>query len=91
LAVREFFLPQYETLIRRQARPVVRIAHPLDELIPFLPAYVGPYLGFITLWLESLGRMFRRFGERSIPEIERSIADLCTMIRTCTASPACTC
>jgi hypothetical protein len=82
LAVAEFFLPQYGTLLRRHARPVMRIAHPLDSRIPFVPAYVRAYLGFITLWLEGLGALYLRFGRDSLADIEHSIADLCRLYRT---------
>lgn len=81
LAVREFFLPQYETRLFPGSRPVLVIAHPLDDRIPFVPAQVRTYLGFIGAWVEGLGALHLCFGEQALAEMAGSIEDLCHLYR----------
>jgi len=82
LAVREFFLPQFETRLFPGSRPVVTITHPLDGRIPFRPDQVRSYLGFIRIWVEGLGELNRRFGRTAVPDIAESIRGLCRLYRS---------
>ncbi|MFH2113250.1 MAG: hypothetical protein ABIJ86_01925 [Spirochaetota bacterium] len=60
-ALRQFFLPQFQTAIFR-TRPVVYVDHPVDRAIPFLPATVSVYMSFIPLWMNAVFWLNRRYG-----------------------------
>ena len=81
LAVSEFFLPQFETRLFPGTRPVVTIGDPLDDRIPFRPERIRSYLGFITVWIGSLGGLSRLYGGTGRSQIARSLSDFCRLYR----------
>jgi hypothetical protein len=60
-ALRQFFLPQFQTAIFR-TRPVVYVDHPIDRAIPFQPSMVSLYMSFIPLWMNAVFCLNRRYG-----------------------------
>lgn len=60
-ALRQFFLPQFQTAIFR-TRPVVYVDHPVDRAIPFQPETVSLYMSFIPLWMNAVFWLNRRYG-----------------------------
>jgi len=61
VALRKFFLPQFQTVIFR-SRPVVYVDHPVDRKIPFQPSTVSLYMSFIPLWMNAVFWLNRRYG-----------------------------
>lgn len=70
--VRTFFAPQFLGGRRRKAVP---LDMELDAAIPFDPTWLPCYLGFVRLWMGSLGWVHRRFGDRALGEMERFLVD----------------
>ena len=42
--------------------PVVRVDHPLDQTIPFLPHKIKIYMHFVNFWIEPMSMLIRRYG-----------------------------
>lgn len=61
-ALRQFFLPQFQTAIFR-TRSVVYVDHPVDRAIPFMPSLVSLYMSFIPLWMNAVYWLNRRYGK----------------------------
>jgi hypothetical protein len=62
-----FFFCQYRAaLLRRE--PVSRVDHPLDEKIPFSPAWIKIYLDFVAFWVRTLGFLLKNLGRRGEEE-----------------------
>ncbi len=64
-AIRSFFLPQFANVLFR-LRSVVSVDHALDAEIPFDPRHIGKYLEFVKLWMGSVYKLWRLYGENSI-------------------------
>jgi hypothetical protein len=62
--IRDFFLFQYRAKMYPKRIPVSQSDHPLDELIPFNPRWVRIYLSFIAFWIQIVGFILVRYGER---------------------------
>ena len=60
-ALRQFFLPQFQTAIFH-TRPVVYVDHRIDRAIPFQPSMVSLYMSFIPLWMNAVYCLNRRYG-----------------------------
>jgi len=60
-----FFYRQYHASFFSGRIPVTSVDHPLDEKIPFIPAWVEIYLDFIYFWIRMLSFFLRRYGRRS--------------------------
>ena len=60
-ALRQFFLPQFQTAIFH-TRPVVYVDHRIDRAIPFQPSIVSLYMSFIPLWMNAVYCLNRRYG-----------------------------
>ena len=71
-----YFRPQF---LRRRGHVKVPLDMELDDLIPFDPTWLPCYLGFVRLWMGSLGWLHRRFGDRALPEMEAFVAGLETL------------
>jgi hypothetical protein len=80
-AVWMFFLPQFESLLRPGVRPVAVVSHPLDERLPFDPGLFQRYLSYFTLWLKTLGCLYRIYGSAVLGDVERTMHDVCRMYR----------
>jgi hypothetical protein len=63
---RTYFLPQFR---HRSGHVKVRLDLALDALVPFDATWLPCYLGFVRLWVGSLGWLHRRFGDRALPEM----------------------
>jgi hypothetical protein len=70
---RTYFLPQF---IRKRGHVKVPLDMELDALVPFDPTWLPCYLGFVRLWVGSLGWLHLRFGDRAIPEMEEFVTGL---------------
>ncbi|MEO6098503.1 MAG: hypothetical protein ABIW76_23655 [Fibrobacteria bacterium] len=70
---RTYFLPQFR---RKPGHVKVRLDLALDALVPFDPTWLPCYLGFVRLWVGSLGWLHRRFGDRALPEMVGFVAGL---------------
>jgi len=78
-AVTEFFLPQFETRLFPGLRPVVTLAHPLDERLPLRTNRLRFYLGYMGLVLKTLGFIRHSCGSRAQSEVARMLGDLCRL------------
>jgi len=76
-----FFAPQFQTLLRPGLRPVVSLSHPLDGEIPFRPRLIATYLGYIGFYLKTLRCLYERFGRAVLPDIRRSLDEVCLLYR----------
>lgn len=76
-----FFAPQFQTLLNPGLRPVVSLSHPLDEVIPFRPRLIATYLGYIGFYLKTLRCLYERFGPAVLPDIRRSLDEVCLLYR----------
>src|SRR6056297_3204623 len=74
-----FFAPQLMTQYKLRQRPVAWVDHPLDKKIPFKPHHVSIYLSFTSLWLKSIGFLYREFGKQSLNEIIKFVEALTSL------------
>ena len=72
----EFFLPQFQSLLKPGIRPIAIMDHPLDSQLPFSGDRVRGYLGYIPFWLKTLLYLYVRFGPPALGEIEQMMRDL---------------
>ncbi|HKP97813.1 MAG TPA: hypothetical protein VJ385_18895 [Fibrobacteria bacterium] len=70
---RTYFRPQF---FRPRGHTRIPLDMELDALVPFDPTWLPCYLGFVRLWVGSLGWMHLRFGDRALPEMEGFVAGL---------------
>jgi hypothetical protein len=75
-AVREFFLPQFASLLRPGIRPVAIMSHPLDDSLPFNPRLFGRYLGYFSVWLKTLACLYQMYGKSALDDIEGMMQDV---------------
>ncbi|MDR2952073.1 MAG: hypothetical protein LBU82_02395 [Treponema sp.] len=61
-----FFFRQYRAAITPGLVPVTGVDHPLDEKIPFVPAWVTIYLDFVFFWIRMLTFFLRRYGRKAL-------------------------
>lgn len=73
-----YFLPQF---LRKRGHVKVPLDMELDGLIPFDPTWLPCYLGFVRLWMGSLGWLHLRFGDRALPEMEAFAVGLESLFR----------
>lgn len=74
-----FFAPQLMTQYKLRRRPVAWVDHPLDKKIPFKPHHVSIYLSFTSLWIKSIGFIYREFGRQSLNEIIKFVEALTSL------------
>jgi len=74
-----FFAPQLMTQYKLRRRPVAWVDHPLDKKVPFKPHHVSIYLSFTSLWLKSIGFIYREFGKQSLNEIIKFVEALTSL------------
>jgi hypothetical protein len=67
-ALRSFFVPQFANVLHRR-REVVSVDHPLDAAIPFTPQCAAKYLEFVKLWMVSVYKLWRLYGEAAVPDL----------------------
>jgi len=75
-AVREFFIPQFQSRLRPGMRPVAVVSHPLDDSLPFNPSLFRRYLGYFTVWMKTLSCLYRLYGKCALGDIEGMIRDV---------------
>jgi hypothetical protein len=80
-AVREFFLPQFQSRLLPGFRPVAVLAHPLDDCLPFDPSLFRRYLGYFTVWLKTLACLYRICGKSVLRDVEGMMRDLVLLYR----------
>ena len=80
-ALREFFLPQFQSRLLPGLRPVAIVTHPLDDRLPFDPNLFRRYLSYFTLWLKTLGCLYRICGKPVLKDIEGMMRDLVLLYR----------
>lgn len=78
---RDFFWPQYRLRILPRSRRVVFVDGPLDQRIPFRPEYFSTYLGFVSLWLNTLSHTRRQAGAASLPGWTKVLVELESLYR----------
>jgi len=71
-----FFFCQYRAAFLPGRIPVSKVDHPLDEKIPFTPAWVAIYTDFIHFWIRLLSFLLRRFGRKSYPYVKDFIQSM---------------
>ena len=74
-----FFYCQFRAAFLPGRIPVTKVDHPLDEKIPFIPAWVTIYLDFIYFWVRTISFFLRRYRRRALGlmgEFIRSIGEL---------------
>ncbi|MCL2243633.1 MAG: hypothetical protein FWC03_04100 [Treponema sp.] len=59
-----FFYCQHRAAFLPGKIPVTKADHPLDDKIPFVPAWVTIYLDFIQFWIRMLSFLLRRYRRR---------------------------
>jgi hypothetical protein len=75
-AVREFFVPQFQSRLLPGIRPVAVVGHPLDDSLPFVPRLFRRYLGYITVWLKTLSYLYRTYENFALADIEGMMGDI---------------
>jgi hypothetical protein len=75
-AVREFFLPQFQSRLFPGIRPVVVVFHPADDSLPFVPSLFRRYLAYFTVWLNTLSCLYRIYGKLAVEDIEKMMRDV---------------
>ncbi len=80
-AIREFFLPQFQTRLAHGSRPVVVLEHPLDAGIPHRPGQVHRYLGYIPAWMSSLLRLGELYGADARGHIRGHVEEVIRLYR----------
>jgi hypothetical protein len=60
-----FFFRQYRAALLPGRVPVSGVDHPLDQKIPFVPAWVTIYLDFIQFWVRMLSFLLRRYRRKA--------------------------
>lgn len=66
-AIRCFFKPQFQAILKPSIRPIVNVDHRLDFTIPFTPRLIKKYLEFFQLWMGSILRMHQLYGKAVLP------------------------
>jgi hypothetical protein len=64
-----FFFCQYRSALLPGRVPVSNVDHPLDQKIPFVPAWVTIYLDFVPFWMRMLTLLLRRYGRRAYDSV----------------------
>jgi hypothetical protein len=67
-----FFYRQYHAALLPGA-PVSKVDHPLDEKIPFVPAWVTIYIDFVQFWVRMLSFLLRRYGRAVFGKVKEFI------------------
>ena len=75
-ALREFFLPQFQSRLFPHIRPVAVISHPVDDCLPFMPGLFRRYLAYFSLWLRTLSSLYRMYGQIVLGDIEMMMLDI---------------
>jgi len=71
-----FFFRQYYAAWLPGRVPVSKVDHPLDQKIPFAPAWVAIYLDFIAYWVRVLSFLLRGYGRRAFDAVREFIASI---------------
>jgi hypothetical protein len=71
-----FFFRQYRAALQPGRVPVTGVDHPLDEKIPFVPAWVLVYLDFVPFWVRMLAFLLREYGRRIFDEVKDFIVSM---------------
>ena len=75
-AVREFFLPQFQSRLFPAVRPVAVVSHPADDSLPFVPGLFRRYLAYFSTWLRTLSALYRMYGNVVLGDIEKMMLDI---------------
>ena len=75
-AVRQFFLPQFQSRLFPGIRPVAVVSHPADDCLPFVPGLFRRYLAYFSVWLRTLSYLYRIYGKIVLGDIERMMLDV---------------
>jgi len=71
-----FFLRQYHAAFLPGRIPVSKVDHPLDEKIPFVPAWMTIYFDFVQFWIRMLAFFIRRYGRRAYTPVRDFILSM---------------
>jgi hypothetical protein len=71
-----FFFRQYKAAWLPGRVPVSKVEHPLDQKIPFVPAWVTIYLDFVFFWIRMLSFLLRGYGRRSFAAVRDFITSM---------------
>jgi hypothetical protein len=75
-ALREFFLPQFQSRLFPGTRPVAVMSHPADDSLPFVPGLFHRYLAYIKVWLSTLSSLYETYGKIVFEDIEEMMLDV---------------
>jgi hypothetical protein len=98
--LKDFFFLQFSVKWKWRRIPVVKVDHPLDDLVPFRPELAALYIDFINFWIRALSMMLTHLGtKRALPHVARffrlltiAYKEAARMYRFCmstTARPPC--
>jgi hypothetical protein len=71
-----FFFRQYRAALLPGRSPVVRVEHPLDLKVPFVPAWVTIYLDFAAFWVRMLSFLLRSYRRKSFGAVREFIVTM---------------
>jgi hypothetical protein len=71
-----FFFRQYKAAWLPGRAPVSKVDHPLDQKIPFVPAWVTIYLDFVHFWIRMLSFLLRNYGHRAYAAVREFISSM---------------
>jgi len=71
-----FFYRQFRSAFLPGRVPVTKVDHPLDEKIPFIPAWVTIYLDFIYFWIRTISFFLRRYRRRALEPMDDFIRSI---------------
>ena len=71
-----FFYRQFRAAFLPGRVPVTKVDHPLDEKIPFIPAWVTIYLDFIYFWIRTISFFLRRYRRRALEPMDDFIRSI---------------
>jgi hypothetical protein len=80
-AAREFFVPQFATLLLPRRRRIAVIGHSLDDTIPFVPHLIRRYLGYVAFCLKTFLCLHRSFGAKAVAHIAEMMDGIVLLYR----------
>lgn len=87
----DFFLLQYAQKFHLTKRPLIHVDNILDNKVPFVPAKIKDYLGFVKFWIRPLSMLDDVLGskkaavymEQYVRLIERTYREAGTLYKYC--------
>ena len=71
-----FFLRQYHAAWLPGRVPVSKVDHPLDQKIPFVPAWVTIYIDFVCFWIRMLAFLLHTYRHKAYDAVREFIISM---------------